>query len=311
MQHKVMKLILGSVMIMPLLTACISSTPKDSERISGVSETTIAVNYAQNTTASDTAQSIDNTLNTTQATSLASESISSSAAVQSNTVDANSEKQNLLNRLQMNLGDTTAEVPTSTAASNIQNSQASQNNQLQEQTQATDNLAVQQPIIPNSTQETNATVDSGMGYIEQKSFGSYMIPSGWSEWTYHSTDSKWFYTKGTPKNEDILTNISVQCYTNDYTQNDYESFLKDLVVFYKKQLTQQEYDSMQMEGISSSKGYPIVKVSISNTDGRKTVQYYIIGDYKHVLIHLTDFNDEIKDGDTAALYIVDSFVWAG
>ena len=42
-----------------------------------------------------------------------------------------------------------------------------------------------------------------------------------------------------------------------------------------------------------------------------TIQYYIVGDYRFVMVHATDYHDEaIPDLEEAALAIVNSFEWA-
>ena len=40
-----------------------------------------------------------------------------------------------------------------------------------------------------------------------------------------------------------------------------------------------------------------------------TKQYYIVGDYKYVLVHETIWDGNSADSDETAKYIIDSFKW--
>ena len=62
-------------------------------------------------------------------------------------------------------------------------------------------------------------------------------------------------------------------------------------------------------GSKTEQGYDVLTYSIT-TSTEKTVQYYIVGDYKYFLVHATIFDSKEEDSVIeAAEYIVNSFTW--
>ena len=62
-------------------------------------------------------------------------------------------------------------------------------------------------------------------------------------------------------------------------------------------------------GLTTSKGNNVLKFTMKKqNDNTEITQYYIVGDYKYVLVHETNFSGN-TDLDTAAYNIVDTFEW--
>ena len=69
---------------------------------------------------------------------------------------------------------------------------------------------------------------------------------------------------------------------------------------------------MQMTaGGSYTAAGDVLYIFTISDDASSTVQYYIIGDNRYVLIHVTDLMDErIPDVNAIAAAMADSFTWA-
>jgi hypothetical protein len=144
-----------------------------------------------------------------------------------------------------------------------------------------------------------------------KSFGSYIIPAGWIEVPQWTRGKKYFYANEGSRFLKLATNISIEMGTNRYALNDHMTFRYVIL----RQLSAQAgnghvYDS----GTITDNGDPlyIFTVEDENEIPRvKTVQYYIVGEKRHVLIHLTDYyNENVKNAEEIALGIANSFSWA-
>jgi hypothetical protein len=169
------------------------------------------------------------------------------------------------------------------------------------------NLIDQSPVL----QEENA---QGDGYeqeetdpLQSKSFGTYLLPDGWLEAKRQSQDEKYFYIKETSLKDALPTNISVEAGTNRYSLDEQETFRQRIAA----QLSMQAPDAESIDayGVYTDNGDPLYVYTIHEEDAT-TVQYYIIGEKKHILIHLTVFDEEETEAaGEAAMYIANSFVW--
>lgn len=146
------------------------------------------------------------------------------------------------------------------------------------------------------------------GALEQQSFGTYSLPEHWMFAPEHSTDEKFFYIKDVEPATKYPTNISVEYGTNKYPVDDPDSFKRAILSQLSMQVGKNEI--VTGNGSYTEQGYPLYTFGIESPTST-TTQYYIVGDYQYILIHLTDFQDpNIQDATSAANHIVDSFRWA-
>ena len=138
------------------------------------------------------------------------------------------------------------------------------------------------------------------------SFGTYQI-NGLVKRSDHSTANKVFYSLKKDRYESRPDNISVELGTNYYS--------KDQVNMFKIAIQSQLYTQVGRtatvlgNGLTTSKGNNVLKFTMKKqNDNTEITQYYIVGDYKYVLVHETNFSGN-TDLDTAAYNIVDTFEW--
>lgn len=138
------------------------------------------------------------------------------------------------------------------------------------------------------------------------SFGTYRIDNLVKR-EDHSTSDKIFYTLEKDKYEQLPDNISVNLGTNYYSKEDHLKFRRAI----QDQLYRQVGRNAKITGtgIDTSKGNIVYKFLITkDNDKTEMTQYYIIGDYKYVLVYETNFSRN-PDLDIAAYNIVDTFEW--
>lgn len=171
------------------------------------------------------------------------------------------------------------------------------------QTETEENKNLENPEGQESTE-----VQAGDGTLIETDYGSYILPDGWYEFAEISTLEKPFYLKEGVSTESVISNISVECGKNRYSKDDHLEFRTALV----QQLgAQASAAGMQMTagGSHTAAGDVLYVFTISN-DTSSTVQYYIVGDNRYVLIHVTDLMDErIPDVNAVAATMADSFTW--
>ncbi|MDR2088586.1 MAG: hypothetical protein LBP73_04445 [Clostridiales Family XIII bacterium] len=144
--------------------------------------------------------------------------------------------------------------------------------------------------------------------VVEDSFGSYTVPAGWAEaMVGDPSDEKRFYLPVGTDTKNPTTNISVEAGTNRYPLADQGTFRQMIAA----QLFSQAPDAESVDayGVYTENDYPLYVYTIEEKEGM-TVQYYIVGEKKHILIHLTVFGEENAEAaKTAAMYIANSFVW--
>jgi len=64
---------------------------------------------------------------------------------------------------------------------------------------------------------------------------------------------------------------------------------------------------LNANGSNTKNGYVVYTFSIKDQDNT-TTQYYIVGDYKYILVHETTYGDSTET-DSAAQKIIDTFKW--
>ena len=139
-----------------------------------------------------------------------------------------------------------------------------------------------------------------------KSFGSFKIPNTFTESKKFSTQSKYYYLKNSDEDLAFPNNISINQGKNRYSIEENIQFREAIL----RQLLMQTKDSgaeVTGAGTYTDKKYLLYIFTI--TDGEYiTTQYYIVGDYKFILIQET-VKGESKETDETAKMMVNSFTW--
>jgi hypothetical protein len=142
-----------------------------------------------------------------------------------------------------------------------------------------------------------------------KSFGSFSIPENWVEITRYSRNGKYFYSHKSEEVGSKMTNISIEIGTNRYALEDHMTFRYAIL---QQLLMQARGSEVGGSGTFTKNDDPLYIFTIENKEENvTTIQYYIIGDKKHILVHVTDFhNANITNAKEVAQFIVDSFLWS-
>ena len=140
----------------------------------------------------------------------------------------------------------------------------------------------------------------------ETNYGTFSIPETWIKREDHSTASKLFFANGSDT-RNIPNNISVEMGTNKYSSDDHMSFRQAIT----QQLANQVKGygaTVNGSGSTTKEGYIIYTFKI-DMGSQLTIQHYIVGDYKYVLVHETIWDGDSSDTDNAAKTIVNSFKW--
>lgn len=116
-----------------------------------------------------------------------------------------------------------------------------------------------------------------------------------------------FLCKEGQENENRPDNISVNEGTNKYPADEHEKFRSAILNQLSMQIGGDENVELNANGSNTKNGYVVYTFNIKDKD-TTTTQYYIVGDYKYVLIHETTFGDS-NETDSAAQKIIDTFKW--
>lgn len=153
--------------------------------------------------------------------------------------------------------------------------------------------------------ETNETTENGT--IFKKEFGSYELPKNWIESKKYSTTKKFFYVLNGQEQDKQPNNISVNLGKNKYAKSEHEKFRKAILNQLLLQIGNKKGIDLKANGSTTEKG-EIVYTFIIKEDEVVTTQYYIVGDYKYILIQETAF-EESEEIDNATKSIINSFKW--
>ena len=156
-------------------------------------------------------------------------------------------------------------------------------------------------LIDEITEQTDYTIN--------KDFGSYSISESWTEVKAQSSSNKYFYVLKGQENNEKPNNISINAGTNYYTKVEHEKFKNSILNQLSMQITGKDGIEINADGSTTENGEIVYTFIIKDTKNNTiTTQYYIVGDYKYVLIHETVFG-ESKETDDVAKNIVSSFRW--
>lgn len=159
-------------------------------------------------------------------------------------------------------------------------------------------------LIPRKTIINN--IENTNENVIETSYGSFTIPNTWVKRNDHSTSSKYFFANKNDKN-DIPNNISVEMGTNKYSKDDHISFRNAITSQLTYQVKPYGY-AIKGNGSNTKNGY-VYYTFIVEGGSPKTIQHYIVGDYKYVLIHESIWDNKEADTNNAAKTIIDSFKW--
>ena len=144
-----------------------------------------------------------------------------------------------------------------------------------------------------------------------KSFGSFSIPNEWVEITRYSRNGKYFYSHQSESIGSNMTNISIEIGSNPYELDNHPSFRGAILMQMLMQAKTIGADFSPSHVGTTKGGYPFYGFTIDEKDKNiTTTQFYICGNKKHILVHVTDFhNGNINNVEEIARLIVDSFSW--
>lgn len=143
-----------------------------------------------------------------------------------------------------------------------------------------------------------------------KNFGTYKVPSNWIESKEHSTNSKFFYVLKGQENESRPNNISINKDTNKYSAYEHDKFKNAIMQQLSMQVGSRKDVTIKANGSTTDNGYVVYTFIIYESDNNiTTTQYYIVGDYKYILVHETVFGNNSLETDNVAKKIVNSFKW--
>lgn len=142
--------------------------------------------------------------------------------------------------------------------------------------------------------------------VVNTSFGTYRI-DGLIKRRDHSSATKTFYVLERDKYKTTPDNVSVELGTNYYSKKQMTAFKTAIQLQLYSQVGRDA--TIVGNGITTTKGNNVLKFIIKKqNDNTEIIQYYIIGDYKYVLVHETSFSKN-TDLNVAVYNIVDTFEW--
>ncbi len=157
--------------------------------------------------------------------------------------------------------------------------------------------------------------NSSLGIGEKlylKSFGSYVVSNNWIESKEHSNNSKFFYVASEEEREERPNNISVNVGTNKYSSSEHEKFRDAILLQLSYQISDSSDCTINANSFTKDNNYVVYEFDIfEKSDNIMTKQFYIVGDYKYVLVHETVYDFPSDEVDGVAKRIVDSFEWKG
>lgn len=174
-------------------------------------------------------------------------------------------------------------------------------------TAGADESAAAPENTPEDRQETEEPAMQEQNPAEESAIpGSYTVPEGWIKAEEYSTKEKIFYVEEGHENDTAPDNISVNVGTNKYGADEHMKF-RDAIVRQLMMQLQGVDAQLTGDGTYTQQDYVVYIFTIEESDV-VTKQYYIVGDHRYCLIHLTNYTGS-ENADNAAQTIADSFVW--
>ncbi|MDR2356252.1 MAG: copper amine oxidase N-terminal domain-containing protein [Clostridiales Family XIII bacterium] len=155
------------------------------------------------------------------------------------------------------------------------------------------------------------TEENALSYM--KSFGVYSTTADWVESAELSQNDRYYYLKRGQSPGRTVSSISVESIRHRYAESEHQAFREAVFRQLLKQVSNDpDAGFLFGEGTTTEKGLTLYTFTIEYEGIDRTDRmYYIIGDYKYVLITETDRHDKnAADITAAAKAIADSFEWA-
>ncbi len=147
----------------------------------------------------------------------------------------------------------------------------------------------------------------------ERAFGSYTVPGGWVRSEKYSSDDKVFYLLQGHEDDKEPDNVSVKMGENRYAAAEHEQFRTAILSQLANQLAGLDNVALTGYGDFTEAGDVVYVLTITEDleDGKQVItrQYYIVGEKRYVLVHLTSFSGD-EATDEAAELIANSFVWS-
>ena len=162
--------------------------------------------------------------------------------------------------------------------------------------------------------QADPAYDASADRTVEQDFGSYTVPAGWLKIDKYSSEDKFFYVMSGHEEDEQPDNISVEMGTNRYSADEHLQF-RDAIV---RQLAVQMSGVKGMltgDGTFTDNGDVLYILTMTEEpaeeggQGIVTRQYYIVGEKRYVLVHLTIFSGD-EAVQQAADKLAKSFVWA-
>lgn len=135
------------------------------------------------------------------------------------------------------------------------------------------------------------------------------MPEGWVKAEKYSSAEQIFYVEEGHEEDGQPDNISISIGTNRYSADEHEEFREAILRQIMMQIGKQPGVQLYGDGTHTEQGYVVYIFTIEEEqEGIVTKQYYIVGDRRFCLIHLTNFTGS-ESVDEAARAMADSFVW--
>ncbi len=142
-----------------------------------------------------------------------------------------------------------------------------------------------------------------------KEFGSYQISKEWVESVQYSTNNKFFYVKQGEEKESRPNNISINEGKNKYSIEQHMMFRTAILRQLSMQVQGKDGITINANGRTTESEIIVYTFNINDTrENVTTTQYYIVGDYKYILVHETVYGKS-EETDNIAKDIINSFKW--
>jgi len=168
---------------------------------------------------------------------------------------------------------------------------------------------------PTSTPTPTPDVSQGLDQpsdveVEKTAIpGSWTVPDGWVKMDQYSSAKKIFYVEEGHEDDELPDNISISVGRNRYSAEEHVQFRQAIVQQLVMQISGADA-ALTGNGSYTEQGYNLYTFTITEEEeGIVTTQFYIVGDQRYCLVHLTNFTGSERPLEVAQA-IVNSFVWS-
>lgn len=162
-------------------------------------------------------------------------------------------------------------------------------------------------IIPIILSGCLSTKEGEKSMRYEKAFGTYEILNGWIEEKTHSTNDVFFYVKEETEKNNQPNNIAISEGENKFKKSEHENFKKAIMSQLNAQMNKNSDVKIVLDGLTTKSENIVYVVKIKEKE-LETRFYYIVGEYRFVMVQATCFDDS-ENVYKVSERIVDSFVW--